>query len=108
MTPSEHALSQRVLEFLIAQQDWFMLDIPTPSFKKPGIPAHTSAEIDDTALVPSSDEETSGGWKLVDRDSPKIPRLKITSGHSGMSNLGFLAEAKICDTFLIRYSWYLD
>ncbi|THV07248.1 Rho GTPase activation protein [Dendrothele bispora CBS 962.96] len=30
MSPTEHALSQRVLEFLIAQQDWFMLDIPPP------------------------------------------------------------------------------
>jgi len=97
MTPSEHALSQRVLEFLIAQQDWFMLDIPTPSFKKPGIPAHTSAEIDDTALVPSSDEETSGGWKLVDRDSPKIPRLKITSGHSDIR--GTLTEEDMSPVF---------
>jgi len=30
MLPKEHALSQRVLEFLIAQQDWFMLDISPP------------------------------------------------------------------------------
>ena len=31
MSPQEHALSQSVLEFLIAQQDWFMLDIaPAP------------------------------------------------------------------------------
>uniref|UniRef100_A0A8H8CLS0 pyranose dehydrogenase (acceptor) n=1 Tax=Psilocybe cubensis TaxID=181762 RepID=A0A8H8CLS0_PSICU len=30
MSPQEHALSQRVLEFLIAQQDWFMLDISPP------------------------------------------------------------------------------
>ncbi|EIW83845.1 Rho GTPase activation protein, partial [Coniophora puteana RWD-64-598 SS2] len=27
LTPHEHALSQRVLEFLIEQQDWFLLDI---------------------------------------------------------------------------------
>ncbi|KAF8907295.1 hypothetical protein CPB84DRAFT_1744675 [Gymnopilus junonius] len=31
MSPQEHALSQRVLEFLIAQQDWFMLDISPPT-----------------------------------------------------------------------------
>ncbi|KAF9525630.1 Rho GTPase activation protein, partial [Crepidotus variabilis] len=30
MSPQEHALSQKVLEFLIAQQDWFMLDIAPP------------------------------------------------------------------------------
>jgi len=31
MLPAEHALSQRVLEFLIANQDWFMLDTPAPN-----------------------------------------------------------------------------
>ncbi|PPQ78763.1 hypothetical protein CVT26_005711, partial [Gymnopilus dilepis] len=31
MSPQEHALSQKVLEFLIAQQDWFMLDISPPT-----------------------------------------------------------------------------
>jgi len=30
MLPAEHALSQQVLEFLIANQDWFMLDTPAP------------------------------------------------------------------------------
>ena len=30
MSPQEHALSQSVLEFLIAKQDWFMLDIAPP------------------------------------------------------------------------------
>ncbi|KAJ3570488.1 hypothetical protein NP233_g4363 [Leucocoprinus birnbaumii] len=31
MLPAEHALSQQVLEFLIANQDWFMLDTPAPN-----------------------------------------------------------------------------
>ncbi|KAL4255843.1 Rho GTPase-activating [Pleurotus pulmonarius] len=30
MLPNEHHLSQKVLEFLIEHQDWFMLDIPPP------------------------------------------------------------------------------
>ncbi|KAF5326787.1 hypothetical protein D9619_004210 [Psilocybe cf. subviscida] len=30
MSPQEHSLSQQVLEFLIAHQDWFMLDIIPP------------------------------------------------------------------------------
>ncbi|KAH6909176.1 rho GTPase activator [Coprinopsis sp. MPI-PUGE-AT-0042] len=34
MSPQEHALSQKVLEFLIAQQDWFMLDIPPPPSRR--------------------------------------------------------------------------
>lgn len=31
MNPKEHALGQKVLEFLIAHQDWFMLDIIPPA-----------------------------------------------------------------------------
>jgi hypothetical protein len=31
MLPAQHALSQRVLEFLIAHQDWFMLEIIAPN-----------------------------------------------------------------------------
>ncbi|KAJ8693076.1 GTPase activating protein (GAP) for Rho1p [Pleurotus ostreatus] len=30
MLPNEHHLTQKVLEFLIEHQDWFMLDIPPP------------------------------------------------------------------------------
>lgn len=30
LSPKEHQLSQRVLEFLIEHQDWFMLDVPPP------------------------------------------------------------------------------
>ena len=36
LAPTEHQLSQDVLEFLIAHQDWFMLDTPPP-------PAYPSA-----------------------------------------------------------------
>ncbi|KXN93340.1 GTPase-activating protein SAC7 [Leucoagaricus sp. SymC.cos] len=44
MAPQEHALSQRVLEFLIASQDWFMLDTPTPnlSLVSPHLPSSTT------------------------------------------------------------------
>jgi GTPase-activating protein SAC7 len=89
MLPSEHALSQRVLEFLIAQQDWFMLDIPPPSASKHGVQPHTSAAgiIDDVVLVPNSDEEISDGWKLVDRDRSDMPRRKTTVDRSGESNI---------------------
>ena len=36
MSPQEHALSQSVLEFLIAKQDWFMLEIAPPPEGSPG------------------------------------------------------------------------
>ncbi|KAF9260089.1 Rho GTPase activation protein [Marasmius fiardii PR-910] len=73
MSPGEHALSQRVLEFLIAQQDWFMLDIPPPPKDEFGQPP---VEADDATVFPSSDEEqsTGGGWKLVG----KVSRRKTT------------------------------
>ncbi|KAJ7067086.1 Rho GTPase activation protein [Mycena amicta] len=61
MTPSEHDLSQRVLEFLIAQQDWFMLDIPPP---------------------PDADDNNSvgGSWRVIGRPDapPSMARRKTT------------------------------
>jgi hypothetical protein len=80
MLPKEHQLSQDVLEFLIAHQDWFMLDIPPPP--QPGTSTnHFSEDVD---MIPSSDEELGGGWKLVNRgDSAKITRRRTTTERSG-------------------------
>lgn len=104
MSPGEHALSQRVLEFLIAQQDWFLLDIPPPprsdpssSWKPPPRPPHhaytqePSEEDTDLVVVPSSDDEhnsLSGGWRLVGRDNKRIQRRRTTLEHTGGSFLG--------------------
>ncbi|KIK66579.1 hypothetical protein GYMLUDRAFT_156947 [Collybiopsis luxurians FD-317 M1] len=76
MSPKEHALSQRVLEFLIAQQDWFMLDIPPPPPNEPGSPT-SAVSSEDVTVFPSSDDEQqgSGGWKLVSQ----ISRRKTTT-----------------------------
>jgi GTPase-activating protein SAC7 len=74
MSPKEHALSQEVLEFLIAQQDWFMLDIPPPPQSEPGSPDPMSGWEDDVVMVPSSDDNHSQvgvGWKLVNRPEKK-------------------------------------
>lgn len=73
MSPQEHQLSQEVLEFLIAQQDWFMLDIP-PESERPASPL-----VDDSdylIVVRSSDDEHSqqdGGWKVLDRERERGP-----------------------------------
>jgi hypothetical protein len=78
MSPREHDLSQKVLEFLIAQQDWFMLDIPPPP--RPLDMALTSPKsVDEDILVhPSSDEESpvGGGWKHVGTQSKRITRRR--------------------------------
>ncbi|KAG1750885.1 Rho GTPase activation protein [Suillus lakei] len=92
MSPGEHALSQRVLEFLIAQQDWFLLDIPPPprsepssSWKPPPRPHHCAHTDSDLVVVPSSDDEHAsigGGWKLVGRDKRRIYRRRTTLEHT--------------------------
>ncbi|KAG2756784.1 Rho GTPase activation protein [Suillus brevipes Sb2] len=97
MSPGEHALSQRVLEFLIAQQDWFLLDIPPPprsepssSWKPPPRPHHAHTQIpseedSDLVVVPSSDDEhtpIAGGWKLVGRERRRISRRRTTLEHT--------------------------
>ena len=56
MSPQEHALSQSVLEFLIAKQDWFMLDIAPPPEGSPGT-------IWDPRV--SSDTGFEGKWREV-------------------------------------------
>ncbi|GLB40328.1 putative GTPase-activator protein for Rho-like GTPases [Lyophyllum shimeji] len=81
LSPGEHALSQQVLEFLIAHQDHFMLDIPPPPTNSPGSPPPVLSDAEDITVVPSSDEELShvgGGWKLVNRVRPSIARRRTT------------------------------
>jgi hypothetical protein len=80
MSPQQHQLSQEVLEFLIAHQDWFMLDIPPPPESDPTLPSPTPIlAAEDISVVPSSDEETSqagGSWKLVGKDDRKAVRRR--------------------------------
>lgn len=90
MSPEHHKQSQEVLEFLIENQDWFMLDIPPPPRKdsilvtkteKNGLSSRArnpfssllnqstlpTAEPEDLGLYvgPVSDEEDEGGWKFA-------------------------------------------
>ncbi|KAK7033350.1 Rho GTPase activator [Favolaschia claudopus] len=83
MSPTEHDLSQRVLEFLIAQQDWFMLDIPPPPADEPGSPGMWDEDV-------VADEEHSpvgGTWNLVSgagagaAAAPAMARRKTTDSH---------------------------
>lgn len=82
LSPQEHQLSQDVLEFLIAHQDWFMLDIPPPPAKSDHAVHLPAAEAVD--MVPSSDDEQPGGWKLVSRDvgRHRITRRRTTTERS--------------------------
>jgi hypothetical protein len=85
MSPPEHQLSQKVLEFLIAHQDWFMLDLPPPPDSAAGFSAsRASSDVEDSMEVPGSDEEhqpAEGGWKLV--GMRKVQRRRTTLERSG-------------------------
>jgi hypothetical protein len=77
LEPSEHRLSQDVLEFLIAHQDWFMLDTPPP----PALPPTPSRSLTPplSAGVSVSDDEGPEGWRIIDRH----PRVPGTGGVGG-------------------------
>lgn len=76
MQPQEHRLSQEVLEFLIAHQDWFMLEINP----------HTvtgAADGEQDATLPS-DETNNGDWNLVgDAQTTRLLRRRTTIGDRG-------------------------
>lgn len=82
MSPREHDLSQKVLEFLIAQQDWFIMDIPPPPRQVDATsppPKNGKVEEEDVLVQPSSDDGDSslgGGWKLVGRQTKRITRRR--------------------------------
>ncbi|KAI9567365.1 Rho GTPase activation protein [Boletus coccyginus] len=98
LSPGEHQLSQMVLEFLIDQQDCFLLDIPPPpradpssSWRPPHRPSpRPSHDLDDPDLVLlSSDDErpSAGGWKLVGKDKQRIMRRRTT--HEPLDSLNY-------------------
>ncbi|KAG8967500.1 hypothetical protein FRC03_009877 [Tulasnella sp. 419] len=86
MMPTEHRLSQSVLEFLIAHQDWFMLDLPPPP-RSDSILGHTSSP---TSSPHNLFNEEDGNWKAqiigrrrttIDRGSiNKAPSVKVLVG----------------------------
>lgn len=78
LQPQEHRLSQEVLEFLIAHQDWFMLDIPPPPATSAGLVGSDEE---------GDEEANGGGWKLVDNTQPqRIGRRRTTTDkHSSES-----------------------
>jgi hypothetical protein len=76
MQPQEHRLSQEVLEFLIAHQDWFMLDI-TP-------PAAAGAEAELDTILSSDDEANGESWRLGGNTQPqRLVRRRTTTERHG-------------------------
>ncbi|KAF8269898.1 Rho GTPase activation protein [Lactarius quietus] len=70
LSPSEHQLSQDVLEFLIANQDWFMLDTPPPPAFPPAPSRSLTPPItpyDASVRTSVSDGEGPDGWRIIQR-----------------------------------------
>jgi hypothetical protein len=87
LSPTEHRLSQEVLEFLIAHQDWFMLDTPPPPALSP-IPSRSlTPPLTPAASVSVSDDEGPDGWRLIDRH-PRAPTDRSKHGAAGTSASG--------------------
>ena len=82
MSPGELILSQHVLEFLIENQDSFMID--TPQQSRHPAPARTFSEMEEGE---DSDASGVGGsWRLVERERrPSVARRRTTMESSGMS-----------------------
>ncbi|KAF8269889.1 hypothetical protein EI94DRAFT_1798730 [Lactarius quietus] len=70
LSPTEHQFSQNILEFLIADQVWFMLDTPPPPAFPPTpsrsiTPPATSSGASTRTTV--SDGEGPNGWCIIQR-----------------------------------------
>ncbi|KIM39928.1 hypothetical protein M413DRAFT_29083 [Hebeloma cylindrosporum] len=78
MSPKEHALSQKVLEFLIAQQDWFMLDISPPP----------TADDNDDELRGGGKPSAGGGGGGGSGNNTRQPGQGTTKWREGTSTPG--------------------
>lgn len=89
-SPQEYELSQRVLEFLIAQQDWFMLEISPPSPGEPGVlldsgarnaSRHQTDNNNNGGISSESGGEvpSSPGWNVNPDAGPSTPRQRTGS-----------------------------
>jgi len=83
LSPDQHKLSQDVLEFLIAHQDWFMLDIPPPPSSVAGLSPTGSGGIGESPVLvtrPTDDEwkaeEAARGRSRNQRDQRSAQRSR--------------------------------
>ncbi|KAF8638282.1 hypothetical protein AX17_002302 [Amanita inopinata Kibby_2008] len=88
LSPQEHVLSQRVLEFLIAQQDWFMLDISPPPLGGNGCrPTTPTSGGHNLVMISSKESEkdlTTDSWYHIgatDLNTHRVARRRTTMEH---------------------------
>ncbi|KIL67540.1 hypothetical protein M378DRAFT_9318 [Amanita muscaria Koide BX008] len=80
LSPHEHTLSQKVLEFLIDHQDWFMLDIPPPTQSERGSSRSSTPKFGHDLVLSKEQDD----WCYIDKlpaSPPKVTRRKTTMEH---------------------------
>jgi len=82
LSPHEHALSQKVLEFLLIHQDWFMLDISPPTRSEKNSRSSTPQPGHGFVLV-TKDSVDDNNWSPLNKGgaSPVMTRRKTTLEH---------------------------
>lgn len=80
LSPTEHQLSQDVLEFLIEHQDWFMLDIaPPPSGTTRGAPPPGIEPVN----MDINTDDIAGAWTGEENGTRRVQRRRTTSERPG-------------------------
>jgi len=104
LSPDQHRLSQDVLEFLIAHQDWFMLDIPPPPGSTSALSTNVDRDRDQaqrreedddddlSVMVVHSSDEDHNGWKLVERRGRKERGQHAQPGKRGRRRTASASE----------------
>ncbi|KIO26777.1 hypothetical protein M407DRAFT_23972 [Tulasnella calospora MUT 4182] len=72
LAPAEHKLSQEVLEFLIAHQDWFMMDVTPPTRRDSILGPALQSTSQDVLIVPAdkNTDPAEGNWNFVETRKP--------------------------------------
>lgn len=82
LSPEQHKLSQDVLEFLIAHQDWFMLDMPPPPRDVAELSPFPKENLSDSPVMispPSSEDLMGGRGRERDERRSRRGRRRATS-----------------------------
>lgn len=99
LAPAEHRLSQEVLEFLIAHQDWFMMDVTPPNRRDSILGPAIQSTSQDVLIVPSEkgSDPAEGNWNFVETRKNSIDRRRTTyeKGSSRRGSVRSNANAEV-------------
>jgi hypothetical protein len=103
LRPAAHTLSQRVLETLIAHQDWFMADVPPPPRNDSVVLAAGAGE---AQPMPSAGDPTRprstaalSGWSVIEPedDAARVTRRRTLAEQGGRAQFELPADLSPLD-----------